>query len=185
MEDQTGAACVARGNTVVFFDIAIGGHAVGRLAFEVFKSQVPRASENFRALATGELRRGGVAVGYKGSRFHRVLKGFMVQGGDFVRGDGTGRTSVYGDRFDDEPAGLALRHAGAGMLAMANSGAHTNGCQWYVTAAPAPWLDGKHVVFGRVLDAASLLVVRKIEAVPVGAGGKPVLDVEVTECGEL
>ncbi len=185
LSDTTVAEVVARGNVAVFFDLAIGGHPVGRLSLEVFKTQAPRTAENFRQLATGELRRGGVPVGYKGSKFHRVIKGFMAQGGDIVRGDGTGRTSIYGDAFDDEPGALALRHAGAGVLAMANSGPGTNGCQFYVTCGAAPWLDGKHAVFGRVLDAASLLVLRKVEAVPVGAGNKPALDVVVAECGEL
>jgi cyclophilin family peptidyl-prolyl cis-trans isomerase len=185
MEDTTVDAVIARGNVACFFDVSIGGTPVGRLAVEVYKTQVPRAAENFRALCAGEVRRGGVPVGYKGARFHRVIKDFMVQGGDFVRGDGTGRTSIYGDKFDDEPAGLALRHAGAGVLSMANSGAHTNGCQWFITTGAAPHLDGKHVVLGRVLDAASMLVVRKIEAVPVAAGNKPKLDVIVAECGEL
>jgi len=186
MEDQTVDAVVARGNVAVFFDVSIGGTPVGRVSLELYKTQVPRTAENFRQLCTGELRRGGAPVGYKGSRFHRVIKGFMVQAGDFVRGDGTGRTSIFGDKFDDEPAGLVLKHPGAGVLSMANSGPHTNGCQWFITTGAADWLDGKHVVLGRVLDAASMLVVRKIEAVPVVEGSnKPKLDVLVTECGEL
>jgi peptidyl-prolyl isomerase H (cyclophilin H) len=184
--DITVSEVLARGNVCVFFDITIGGHPVGRISLELFKTQVPRTVENFRQLCTGELRRGGLPVGYKAAKFHRVIKGFMIQGGDFMRGDGTGRTSIYGDKFDDEPAGLTLRHAGAGLLSMANSGANTNGCQFFLSAAAAPWLDGKHVVFGRVLDAASLLALRKIEAVPVESGSnKPVLDVVIAECGEL
>ena len=177
---------LGRGNVCVFFDITIGDHPIGRLSLELYKTQVPRACENFRQLCTGEMRRGGVAVGYKGCKFHRVIKGFMIQGGDFVRGDGTGRTSIFGDKFDDEPTGLSLRHAGPGVLSMANSGANTNGCQWFLLAGAAPWLDGKHVVFGRVMDTVSLHVLRKIEAVPVETGSnKPLLEVIVVECGEL
>ena len=185
MEDETVDAVISRGNVAVFFDIEIGGHPVGRIRLELYKTQVPRTVENFRQLCTGEMKRGGVPVGYKGSRFHRVIKDFMVQAGDFVRGDGTGRTSIYGDKFDDEPAGLVLKHAGAGMLSMANSGPNTNGCQWFITTGPAEWLDGKHVVFGRLLDQASMLVVRKIDAMPVAEKNKPKLDVVIVECGEL
>lgn len=153
--------------------------------FELFKSLAPRTVENFRQLCTGEHKRGGLPVGYKGCKFHRVIKDFMVQGGDFVKGDGTGRMCIYGDRFDDEEGGLKARHAGPGILAMANSGPNSNGCQWYVTTAKADWLDGKHVVFGRVLDAESMLVVRKIENIPVGAASRPRVDVAVAECGEM
>lgn len=187
MEESTVAEAVARGNPVVFLDVSVGGAPAGRILLELFKGLCPRAAENFRALCCGELRRGGLPAGYKGARFHRVLKGFMVQGGDFVRGDGTGRASVYGDAgFADEERGLRARHAGAGVLAMANSGPHTNGCQFYITCARAEWLDGKHVVFGRVLDAASLLVVRKIEMLPAAPGsGKPLVDVVIAECGEM
>ena len=110
----------------------------------------------------------------------------MLQGGDFLKGDGTGRATALGaDKFDDEPNGLKLRHSGPGLLSMANSGPHTNGCQFFITAKEAAWLDGKHVVFGRVMDAASMLAVRKVENVPVGAGSRPKLECVITECGEL
>lgn len=183
--DSSVADVLRRGNVAVFLDVTVGGAPIGRLRLELFAAQVPRASENFRQLCTGEHRRGGAPVGYKGAPFHRVLKDFMAQGGDVVKGDGTGRLSAFGDRFDDEPAGLALRHAGPGVLSMANSGPNTNGCQFFITFAPAPHLDGKHVVFGRLMDAASLAVLRKIEAVPVGANARPRLEVVVSECGEL
>lgn len=180
------AEAVARGNPVVFFDVTIGGAPVGRVVMELFAKDAPRTAENFRQLCTGEFRRGGLPVGYKGCKFHRVIKGFMIQGGDFVRGDGTGRTSIYGDRFEDEAGGLRLKHVGAGLLSMANSGPNTNGCQFFITTEKAPHLDGKHAVFGRLLDAESLLVVRKIENVPVAPGNnKPKLDVVIAECGEL
>ena len=186
MEPTTVDAVVRRGNAAVFLDVSVGGAPLGRLRLELFRTQVPRAAENFRQLCTGELRKGGLSVGYKGCRFHRVVKDFMLQGGDFVKGDGTGRMSIYGERFDDEPAGLAMRHTGPGLLSMANSGPNSNGCQFFVTTARAEWLDGKHVVFGRVMDDEGMLLVRKVEAVPVAAGNhRPKLDVIVTECGEL
>jgi len=186
MEESTVSAAVARGNPVCFLDIAVGGVPVGRIKLELFKHLCPKATENFVALCTGALRLRGAPAGYKGSKVHRIIAGFMVQGGDFVKGDGTGRACLWGDRFADEPAGLRARHAHAGLLCMANSGPDTNGCQWYITCAKADWLDGKHVVFGRCLDADSLLVVRKLERLPVAAGsGRPTVDVVVAECGEL
>ena len=100
-------AVVKRGNAAVFLDVTVGGAPLGRLRLELFRTQVPRAAENFRQLCTGELKKGGLAVGYKGCRFHRVIKGFMLQGGDIVKGDGTGRMSIYGERFDDEPGGVS------------------------------------------------------------------------------
>ena len=185
MEETTLTAVLGRGNVGVFFDFTIGGHAIERVQLELFKAQAPRTVENFRQLCTGEMRRGGQPIGYKNSRAHRIVKDFMVQAGDFVRGDGTGRTCIFGDKFDDEPGGLALRHVGPGVLSMANSGPHTNGCQFFITTKTAEWLDDKHVVFGRVMDAASMLAVRKLEAVPVGPNNKPKLDCVVVECGEL
>lgn len=107
----------------------------------------------------------------------------MIQGGDFVNNDGTGRLSIYGDHFNDE--NFTLQHTGPGLLSMANSGPNTNGCQFFITCGKCDWLDNKHVVFGKVLDEESLLVVRKIENVPVGAQNKPKLPITVTECGEL
>jgi peptidyl-prolyl isomerase H (cyclophilin H) len=110
----------------------------------------------------------------------------MIQGGDFVKGDGTGRMSIYGERFDDEATGLRLNHSMPGLLSMANSGPNSNGSQFFITTGAAEWLDGKHVVFGRVLDEDSLLLARKIEAVPTTLGNnRPKLDVVITECGEL
>jgi peptidyl-prolyl isomerase H (cyclophilin H) len=179
-------AVIRRGNVCVFFDISVGGVSLGRIRFELFCTQVPRTSENFRQFCTGEFRRNGEATGYKGTKFHRVLKEFMIQGGDFVKGDGTGRMSIYGERFDDEVSGLKLNHATSGLLSMANSGPNSNGSQFFITTGPAEWLDGKHVVFGKVLDEESMLLVRKIEAVPTTVGNnRPKLDVIITECGEL
>jgi peptidyl-prolyl isomerase H (cyclophilin H) len=121
-------------------------------------------------------------VGYKGCAFHRVIKDFMIQGGDFLKGDGTGCVSIYGSKFADES--FALRHTGPGLLSMANSGPDSNGCQFFVTCAAADWLDGKHCVFGRVLGDG-LLTLRKLENVAVGANNKPRLPCVITQCGEM
>ena len=126
---------------------------------------------------------GSRAIGYKGSSIHRVIKGFMCQGGDFISGDGLGSLSIYGDKFNDE--NFTLTHEKPFLLSMANSGKNTNGCQFFITTEKAPWLDGKHVVFGRVLDDESKLTVRKIENVPVRAGSEPTLPVLISESGEM
>uniref|UniRef100_A0A8C5MYR1 Peptidyl-prolyl cis-trans isomerase n=1 Tax=Leptobrachium leishanense TaxID=445787 RepID=A0A8C5MYR1_9ANUR len=147
-------------NPIVFFDIHIGGQEVGRLKIELFADVVPKTAENFRQFCTGEFRKDGVPIGYKGSTFHRVIKDFMIQGGDFVNGDGTGVASIYRGPFADE--NFKLKHSAPGLLSMANSGPGTNGCQFFITCSKCDWLDGKHVVFGKVVDG--LLVMRKIES---------------------
>ena len=172
---------LANGNPVVFFDVSIGGHAAGRITMELFADTVPKTAENFRQMCTGEFRKLGKPVGYKGSPFHRCIKGFMIQGGDFVRGDGTGCMSIYGDRFEDE--NFELKHTGPGLLSMANSGPGTNGCQFFITCDACDWLDGKHVVFGKVVDG--MLTVRKVESVTTGPNSKPKLPIVVTQCGEM
>ena len=121
-------------------------------------------------------------MAYKECPFHRVIKGFMVQGGDFVNKNGTGKISIYGDKFKDES--FAVKHTGPGLLSMANSGPNTNGCQFFITCQKCDWLDGKHVVFGKVLDAASLLVVRKIENVSTNHKEEPRIPVVISQCGE-
>ena len=121
-------------------------------------------------------------IGYKGCEFHRIIKDFMIQGGDFVNHDGTGCVSIYGSKFDDE--NFTARHTGPGLLSMANSGPHSNGCQFFITCGACDWLDGKHVVFGRVLGDG-LLIVRKLENVATAAGNKPRLPCKIVECGEM
>ncbi|KAJ1019012.1 hypothetical protein NDA18_006163 [Ustilago nuda] len=169
------------GRPIVFMDISIGETAAGRLKFELFSDVVPRTAENFRQLCTGELRRNHVPVGYKDCIFHRIIKDFMCQGGDFINADGTGSESIYGEKFEDE--NFIMKHDKAGLLSMANSGPGTNGCQFFITAQPCPFLDGKHVVFGQVVDG--LLTLRKMENVATGPNHRPKMAVRVTQCGEM
>jgi len=148
---------------------------------ELFSDIVPKTAENFRQLCTGEFRVNSRPQGYKGATFHRVVPNFMCQGGDFLKGDGTGSFSIYGDKFPDE--NFQEKHTGPGLLSMANSGPNTNGCQFFVTTAKCDFLDGKHVVFGKVIDG--MLTLRKIENVATGANNRPKLVVKITECGEM
>ena len=182
MSNSTTIVASDQQNPIVFFDITIGGTSAGRIKMELFANKCPKTAENFRQFCTGEHRKQGVPIGFKGCTFHRVIKDFMIQGGDFVNGDGTGCMSIYGDRFDDE--NFELKHTVPGLLSMANSGANSNGCQFFITCAKTPWLDNKHVVFGRVIDG--MLTVRKIENVSVAANtNKPKLPCVISECGEL
>ena len=166
---------------VVFFDISIGDKDLGRLKMQLFTDKVPRTAENFRQLCTGEYRRNDEPQGYKGSIFHRVIKDFMIQGGDFLNGDGTGSFSIYGEKFDDE--NFYLKHTGPGLLSMANSGKNSNGCQFFITCAKCDFLDGKHVVFGKIIEGME--IVRAIEMCPTGAKNRPEKVVRITECGQM
>ena len=170
-------------NPIVFFDVEMRSTPIGRIAMELFAHTVPRTAENFRQFCTGEYTRGipPVPIGYKGCPFHRVIRDFMIQGGDFNKGDGTSSFSIYGPSFDDED--LTAKHDQPGLLSMANSGPNTNGSQFFITTVPAPWLDGKHVVFGRVLDG--MKAVRMVENCSVGQANKPVIPITIRECGEL
>ncbi|KAK3383936.1 40 kDa peptidyl-prolyl cis-trans isomerase [Lasiosphaeria ovina] len=166
----------------VFFDITIGGKPAGRITFELFNDVVPKTAENFRALCTGEKGVGktGKPLHYKGSIFHRVIKQFMIQGGDFTAGNGTGGESIYGAKFEDE--NFEMKHDRPFLLSMANAGPGTNGSQFFVTTVETPHLNDKHVVFGQVLSGKS--VVRQIENLTT-QNDKPTRDVIISDCGEL
>lgn len=162
-------------NPKVYFDISIDSGAAERIVFELFDDAVPKTAENFRALCTGEKGEGesGMPLHYEGSGFHRIIPDFMCQGGDFTRGNGTGGESIYGAKFADESfAGKAGQHPGPGVLSMANAGPNTNGSQFFICTVPTPWLNGRHVVFGQVIEGYD--VVRKMEAVGSRSGATSV-----------
>ena len=165
-----------------FFDIKIDDNNIGRIVFELFTDWVPKTSENFRALCTGEKGEGKSKkpLHYKGSKFHRIIPQFMIQGGDFTRGNGTGGESIYGERFEDES--FEIPHQIPGLISMANAGPNTNGSQFFITTVPCPWLDGHHVVFGRVIEGID--VVKEIEK-QGSPNGVPKAICEIYNCGEI
>lgn len=165
-----------------FFDIAIDGAPAGRITFQLFNDIVPITAENFRALCTGEKGVGnsGKPLHYKGTIFHRVIPSFMLQGGDFTRFNGTGGESIYGNKFADE--NFTVKHNKPGLLSMANAGPGTNGSQFFITTVPCSWLDGKHVVFGQVVDGMDLVKTIEGFGSRTGATSKKI---SIINCGQL
>ncbi|XP_007537548.1 peptidyl-prolyl cis-trans isomerase A-like [Erinaceus europaeus] len=161
--------------TVLFFDIAVDREALGRVSFELFADKVPKTAENFHALSTGEK-----GLGYKGFCFHRVIAGFMCQGGDFTRHNGTGGKSIYGEKFEDE--NFILKHRGPDILSMANAGPNTNDSQFFISTVKTEWLDSKHVVFGRVKEGMN--VVQAMEGFG-SKNGKTSKKITIADCGQI
>ncbi|GHB02425.1 peptidyl-prolyl cis-trans isomerase [Streptomyces tendae] len=163
-------------NSKVYFDIDIAGENAGRIVFELFDDVTPKTARNFLELATGEH-----GFGYAGSSFHRVIPQFMLQGGDFTAGNGTGGKSIYGAKFEDE--NFQLKHTEPYLLSMANAGPNTNGSQFFITTVVTSWLDGKHVVFGKVVEGTD--VVDKIESYGSSPSGKTSKKITVRASGKL
>ncbi|CAG9327568.1 unnamed protein product [Blepharisma stoltei] len=168
-------------NPRVFLDIAVEGEQVGRMLFELRADVVPKTAENFRGLCIGGYGKTdtGLPLQYKGVKFHRIIPGFMCQSGDFTKGNGTGGVSIYGAKFNDE--NFTLKHNEPGVLSMANSGPNTNGSQFFITTVPCPWLDGKHVVFGKLVEGFEVL--KTIEAQGT-QNGTPKKKVTIINCGQ-
>eukprot|EP00930_Biecheleria_cincta_P103090 TRINITY_DN94_c0_g3_i1.p1 TRINITY_DN94_c0_g3~~TRINITY_DN94_c0_g3_i1.p1 ORF type:complete len:214 (+),score=48.55 TRINITY_DN94_c0_g3_i1:41-643(+) len=166
----------------VYFDVSIDGGEAKRITMGLFGNDVPKTVANFVHLCTGDKGKAstGAALHYKGSKFHRIIPNFMIQGGDFTRGDGTGGESIYGAKFADE--NFNLKHTGPGILSMANAGPNTNGSQFFITTVKTSWLDGRHVVFGKIVDGMEH--VQALEAVG-SQSGTPSKKAEIVDSGLL
>ena len=166
-------------NPKVFFDISVGDNEPKRLAFQLFKNIVPKTVENFLTITQGN--KSDEKQTYKGSIFHRLIKGFMLQGGDYENRNGTGGRSIWGEKFNDE--NFKVKHTKRGLLSMANAGPNTNGSQFFITFTPTPHLDGKHVVFGKLIEGQEFL--DELEQEPTEPGDKPTREIRVADCGLL
>ena len=167
-------------NSQPYFDIKIGDENVGRITFQLFDEEVPKTCRNFRYLSSyGLFNKKNPS--YENTKFHRIIKDFMLQGGDITRGDGSGGYSIYGEHFDDE--NFNLTHNQPGMLSMANAGPNTNSSQFFITTKKTPWLDNKHVVFGIITSGFD--IVKKIEEIETDEKDRPLKEVEIIKCGLL
>lgn len=164
-------------NPKVFFSVDKNGTNIGKMTFELYANHCPLTAENFRQICTGDNKG---KLSYKNNVFHRIISGFMAQGGDITRGNGTGGMSIYGRTFRDE--NLKLKHYKRGLLSMANAGPDTNGSQFFITFVECPWLDGNHCVFGELIEGEDVL--KKIEAVG-SRDGAPKADIKISDCGQL
>ncbi|CAF9933377.1 Peptidyl-prolyl cis-trans isomerase [Imshaugia aleurites] len=171
----TSSAVPSTKSSKVYFDLTVNNGPPARVVFQLYSDVVPKTAENFRALCTGEK-----GFGYEGSTFHRIIPGFMLQGGDFTRGNGTGGKSIYGEKFKDE--NFVRKHDRPYLLSMANSGPNTNGSQFFITTVPTPHLNGKHTVFGEVIEGQEF--VKAVEGVG-SSDGTPSEKVVIAKCGSL
>merc|ERR1712187_947772 len=174
------------GELYVYLEVEISNVNIGRMIFKLYQNICPKTCENFRCLCNGERGTGLITkmpLHFKGSKFHRVIPGFMAQGGDFELGDGRGGESIFGGKFNDEAGGLALRHAKRGLLSMANSGKDTNGSQFFILFKPAHHLNGKHCVFGEIVEGHATL--DAIEGVKTQSDDRPIAPIVIARCGQL
>ena len=176
-------------NPTVFFDVTIGGAAAGRVTMELYADKCPKTAENFRALCTGEKGKSDKSnkkLHYKGCPFHRIVAGFVCQGGDFVMQNGSGGESIYGKKFKDERPGLQKKFTERGLLGMCNTGKNSNSSQFFFNLAPQPKLNGKHVIFGKIVEGMDVLdMIEKQAASTLKENGKPKCDVVIVDCGIL